>query len=228
MNGDLTVKGQTSEVDVSFADFFQNLAFAAEVHFEATRKDRKYGFWFDGTYMKLESDANIGPINLDIENQTAIIEGAFFYNLHNWNLRANTFNDNLSKPYISLDATAGLRYFYFDAKFDFQGQGPVGISGNIKKDQSWFEPFVGLRSIIFINDRIRMILRTDFGGFGIESSSDFSWLGAIVFAYSITERIEVLAGYRALYLDYDDGTGDERFAMDVWMHNPLIGVNFHF
>ena len=42
MNGDITVKGQTSDVDLSFSDFLEDLIFAAEVHFEATRKkDRR-------------------------------------------------------------------------------------------------------------------------------------------------------------------------------------------
>ncbi len=29
------------------------------------------------------------------------------------------------------------------------------------------------------------------------------------------------------YVD-DDGSGNDKFAMDVWMQNPLIGFNFHF
>jgi len=228
MNGDVTVKGQTSEVDASFKDFLEDLVFAAELHFEATRKtDRKYGFWLDGTYMKLGPDAEIGPINLDIEFQTVILEGAFFINIHNWELGSNSLNTKLSKPYIALDAFAGARYWYLDAELDFKGQGPVGVSGNLSGDQNWVDPFTGLRSFIYFNDKIRMMLRTDFGGFGIGSASDFSWLGGVTFGYSITKTIELFVGYRALYLDYEDGSGDQRFAMDVWMHNPLIGLNFH-
>ena len=29
------------------------------------------------------------------------------------------------------------------------------------------------------------------------------------------------------YVD-DDGSGNDKFAMDVWMQNPFIGFNFHF
>ncbi len=229
MKGDVTVKGQTSDVDLSFSDFLDDLKFAAEAHFEATRKtDRKYGFWLDGTYVKLESDANIGPINLDIQNQFVILEGAFFLNIHNWELSSNSLNTKLSKPYIALDAVAGARYWYVDAELDFKGQGPVGVSGNLSGDQNWVDPFIGLRSMIYFNDKIRMMLRTDFGGFGIGSASDFSWLGGVTFGYSITKTIELILGYRALYLDYEDGSGNNRFAMDVWMQNPLIGFNFRF
>ena len=231
MKGDVTVKGQTSDVDLSFSDFLDDLKFAAQVHFEATRKKGpRLGFWLDGTYVKLESDANIGPINLDIQNQFVIIEGAFFLNLDKWILgrKLNSLNGNLNKPYFSLDALAGARYWYLDAELDFKGQGPIGVSGDLKGDKSWVDPFIGLRSGIYLTDRSRMILRTDFGGFDIGSASDFSWIGQVAFLYSITERIEAVICYRALNLDYDDGSGNDKFAMDVWMQNPFIGFNFHF
>lgn len=38
MKGDITVKGQTSDVDLSFSDFLDDLKFAAEAHFGATKK----------------------------------------------------------------------------------------------------------------------------------------------------------------------------------------------
>ncbi len=45
MKGDVTVKGQTSDVDLSFSDFLNDLKFAAEGHFEATEKrDQDLGF----------------------------------------------------------------------------------------------------------------------------------------------------------------------------------------
>jgi hypothetical protein len=50
----------------------------------------------------------------------------------------------------------------------------------------------------------------------------------VTFGYSITKTVELFLGYRAIYLDYEDGSGNDRFAMDVWMQNPLIGFNFHF
>jgi len=231
MNGDITVKGQTSEVDASFSDFLDDLVFAAEAHFEATRtKGRKLGFWLDGTYMKLDSDANIGPISLDIETQFAILEGAFFYNLHEWELgsNSNSVNSDLNKQYITLDAYAGARYWYLDVELDFKGQGPIGVSGNLGGDQNWVDPFIGLRSFIYLTDKSRIMLRTEFGGFDIGSAADLTWLGGVFFGRLITKRIELVLGYRALYLDYDDGSGNEEFAMDVWMHNPLIGLNFHF
>ena len=105
MKGDVTVKGQTSEVDLSFSDFLDDLKFAAEAHFGATKKKgTRLGFWLDGTYVKLESDANIGPINLDVENQTAIIEGPYgaaeILGLNPSTLRSRTRKLGIKRPRV--------------------------------------------------------------------------------------------------------------------------------
>ena len=34
--------------------------------------------------------------------------------------------------------------------------------------------------------------------------------------------------FRKLIDGDEDGSGNDRFAMDVWMQNPLIGFNFRF
>jgi len=229
MTGDVTVKGQTAHVDSSFSDFLDDIVFAGEIHFEATRrKGRKLGFWLDATYAKFESDGEMGPISIDVENQLAIVEGSFFYNIHTWQLGSNSVKTKSSTPNIELDAVAGLRYWYVDAKLQFGGSGPIGSGGNITGDQDWLDALVGLRSFINFTDKFRIMLRTDFAGFGIASSSDLTWIGGGILGYSIKNWLELVVGYRALYLDYENGSGDNRFAMDVWVHNPLIGLNFRF
>lgn len=38
----------------------------------------------------------------------------------------------------------------------------------------------------------------------------------------------LIAGYRVLHQDYEDGSGANRFAFDVTTHGPIIGMNFRF
>jgi hypothetical protein len=38
----------------------------------------------------------------------------------------------------------------------------------------------------------------------------------------------VIAGYRALSQDYDDGSGADRFEWDVTLHGPLLGLSIGF
>lgn len=229
MSGDVTVKGQTTQVDASFSDILDDMVFAGQIHFEATRKKgRKFGFWFDGTYAKFESDGEMGPVSVDVESTLALVEAAFFYNIHKWELGSSSANGRSSKPNIELDAVAGLRYWYLDAKLKFGGNGPIGKGGNITGDQDWLDALVGLRSFINFTDKFRIMLRTDFAGFGIASSSDLTWVGAVAIGYSIKSWLEPVVGYRALYLDYENGSGNNRFAMDVWIQNPFVGINFRF
>ena len=51
----------------------------------------------------------------------------------------------------------------------------------------------------------------------------------VVFPFSIISFAQdIVLGYRALYDDYDDGTGNNRFVFDAWMYGPIIGLNFNF
>jgi hypothetical protein len=40
--------------------------------------------------------------------------------------------------------------------------------------------------------------------------------------------VSLLAGYRALSVDYESGSGNSKFVRDVTMHGPAVGVTFRF
>ena len=44
----------------------------------------------------------------------------------------------------------------------------------------------------------------------------------------LSERTSLIAGYRLLDIDYDDGTGADRFLYDVQTSGPNAGLVFHF
>ena len=44
----------------------------------------------------------------------------------------------------------------------------------------------------------------------------------------ITDHIEAIVGFRGLYVNYDDGSGDDKFELDLWFYNPFIALNFTF
>jgi len=66
--------------------------------------------YLDGTYMKLDSDAEIGPINLDVENQTAIIEGPYgaaeILRLNPSTLRSQTRKLGIKRPRVHNQPTS--------------------------------------------------------------------------------------------------------------------------
>ena len=223
LNGDATVNGNTSHVEASFSDLLKSLEFAASLHLEAYHKPSRVGFLLDGMYIKLEDSATVNPfngpigVNAEFGTQFLILDEGIFYRL---------VDKENSK--FTLDGLFFGRIWYMEQTIDFKGQGPVGLSTALSGDKTWFDFNLGLRSSIALNEKLRTILRTDVGGFGLGFSSDFTWSGLGGFGYAITDNIEALIGFRGLYMNYDDGSGADRFELDLWMYNPFVAFNFTF
>jgi len=47
-------------------------------------------------------------------------------------------------------------------------------------------------------------------------------------AYRINKLLFLNVGYRALYDNYETGSGDNRFAYKMWMYGPWMGVGVDF
>ena len=90
--------------------------------------------------------------------------------------------------------------------------------------KKWVDPMFGLRWYWKFADKWALITRGDVGGFG--AGSDFAWSAGGVIDWRPWKHVGFLVGYRALYMDYEDGSGSEKFAFDATMHGPLLGVNF--
>jgi len=133
-----------------------------------------------------------------------------------------------SKPKFTLDGLFFGRIWYMEQTIDFQGQGPAGLGTSVSGDKTWFDFNLGLRSSIFLTEKLRTILRTEVGGFGLGFSSDITWSGLVGFGYALTDHIEAMIGFRGLYVNYDDGSGANKFELDLWMYNPYIAFNFMF
>ena len=42
----------------------------------------------------------------------------------------------------------------------------------------------------------------------------------------LSERTSLLAAYRALYVDYETGSGLDRFRYDMLTQGPMVGITF--
>jgi hypothetical protein len=104
-------------------------------------------------------------------------------------------------------------------------QGPLGIrsfSAGADRSRDWVDPFLGGRVLWRPSEKWLMGFRTDVGGFTV--SSDFTFNVNAEVAYRINEWLFVNGGYRALYTDYETGSGNDRFEFDMWLHGPWVGV----
>jgi hypothetical protein len=233
LSGDIGVRGQTADVDVSFSDIFDALDFGGQVHI-GVRK-RNLGFFVDTTYLKLSVDRDVqvfdaGPgADVDLEVKEFLLELGGFYRFGTWPIGSPHSNFvQRENPSFTLDALAGGRYTNLDVEIDIDSDLPF-IPSEADGDQDWLDLFVGARLIFNPTENLVFVLRSDIGGFGFGFSSDISWNLVGWVGYELPWwGMTPIIGYRALYTDYDDGSGDDRFVYDMWAYGPLVGLAFRF
>jgi hypothetical protein len=69
-------------------------------------------------------------------------------------------------------------------------------------------------------------MRGDVGGFG--GGSKLSRQGIATLRWQATPKLGVLAAYRYLDMDYEDGDGNSAFIFDVAISGPALGVVYAF
>ncbi len=220
-SGDVTVKGQESDLDLSFNDIWDELNIAAMVAFDG-RKGR-WGFYGDIIAANLGKSKTVGGIRIDPTVKLVWLTAGGFYRLGTWNLSNAPASE---VPTVTVDAFAGARYTYLDIKLDFKNVPLPDPSG----DKDWVEPLVGARAIFDLSEKWAASLDGNIGGFGI--GSDFAWGAAGLIGYRFglfgKDNATVFGGYRALSQDYSDGSGDDKFEWDVTLHGPILGLSIEF
>lgn len=127
----------------------------------------------------------------------------------------------------SLDLLAGGRYWHQDATLSAT-VGPLNADKSGSVD--WVDPFVGARLRQQLGAGESLVLRADVGGFGV--GSDASW--QVLATYNWEMRtvcgylVDGYLGYRALSVDYSQGSGNTEYKYDVLMQGPVIGTTLHF
>jgi len=195
----------TKPVDVPFEDVFGNLEGVFIVHFEAMHKSN-WGLLVDVDYLELGSEfTNSQGIGLKVDLEVTLAEVAGLYRVKR---DAHTF-----------DALFGLRGYKLDP-----GVALLNGPNVVDKSQDWLDPFVGGRWIWNFAQDWSVVARGDIGGFGL--GSDLAWQAVGLVEWQPFQNVSFLAGYRALDIDYEDGSGSDYFKLDGTIHGPLLGVNF--
>jgi opacity protein-like surface antigen len=211
MKGDVQAPNlPRTNVDMSFVDILHNLDFGIMGAFEA-RKDR-WGFLFDGIYMKVSDAASStqGPLTVsaDATIQQQVLAGAVAY--------------RVSDGPALVDVLAGARYSKIKVKAVIDAS-LFGLAGRTERtgDKSWTDPYLGIRVQAPIDERWTLVGYADVGGGG---GADSTWQAAIGAQYAYSKDVAIKFGYRYLSVDYNKNG----FLYDIDSAGLYLGAGFRF
>jgi hypothetical protein len=241
LNGSQTVAGRTFDVNASFPKIIQNTIGdgGSLVALMADMEARNGPFalfgdliWENITIAKGGAKSrSLAPgisgtlaADLDVQFQMAIVEAGGAYEVAQWG------------P-VAFDVLAGGRYWYQKADVDLALSGTVDVGGlSLRGNRAvarsgsvdWVDAFAGARARVSLTPTQHLEIRGDLGGGG----SKFSWNALAAYGYDFTTRNGVtysgVIGYKALYVDYEQGSGRTRYGFDMLQHGPVLGLSIRF
>jgi hypothetical protein len=204
-------------IDMSFGDIFDNLRFGGMVVGEA--HNGTWGLLVDVIYVKIEDEESVTrpiagvPVDLaasvETSSLTATIMGEYRV---------------VSQPTATVDLMAGARIWSVDNDIDISlsAGGPPLAAFSGSDGSTWVDPMVGIKGRLDIDASWYVTGWGMVGGFG--AASDVTWdvFGGV--GYQWNERLSLVAGYRALGVDYED----DGFVYDVVQQGPVLGAVMRF
>jgi hypothetical protein len=209
LSGFTTIKGHTTDINASFFDILDHTQFPKGLFQGASA-----GF----TY------------------QMVIAEAAAAYEVARWGTGTAPGSGT------ALDVYAGGRLWWQEAEATLTasgtlaGLGPLGLTltraGTVSASGSvtWVDPVVGARLRHQFFPGMNMVVSGDVGGFG--AGSKFSWQAIAALDYQFMKTNNVtwsgMIGYKALYVDYSQGSGLTHYEYDMTMYGPIFGITARF
>lgn len=185
---------------------------------------KRFGLAMDGTWAILGTEAEKGPLLLDVRLKQKILDFRASYVLYEtFQMAENRVIDGWS-----LEALGGAKYWGNDLSVDytvFLGQQPIS-EGSIEETQSWWDPMVGLRTTVSLAPRVLLSSWISVGGFGIGDSSKFAYDFTYLNAFRVSRLITINAGFRNFRYRRVDGEGDNELETKVNVLGPFLGVSF--
>ena len=215
MNGNVTVRGNSAEVDIDMWDTFDlikdNFNFATQLHFEVSKG--KFTFFADAMYLNLEGQ-NVGEFSTEKVNfEQGVFELGMAYMLIDKPLNPNYQYQLLLEP------LAGARIWYVSSTIS-----DSRLTRDVSGSESWVDGFIGARGTLKFNETWAVFARGDIGAGG----SEFTWNAVAGIDIRLATWCFLEIGYRALDDDYSKGSGSDKFTYDMLLYGPFLAFSFKF
>jgi hypothetical protein len=248
LDGSSTVKGRTADVDANFFQILDHTQFPKGLMQVAALGEARYGRFAlltDIVYMKLGLGESISRTRgIDVINGTVgasagltiemvIAQAAAAYEVARWH---GLFSPTST---TALDLYAGGRAWWQRGDLQINASGTLNIFDltfsragvlSAEKSVSWFDPLVGARLRHQFAPTWDFVLNGDVGGFDV--GSKFSWQVLALLEHEIcrsrTVTWSAMVGYKALSVDYSQGSGLTLYEFDMTMHGPIFGLTARF
>ena len=248
LNGSTTVKGRTTDVDAGFFDILEHTQFPKNLMELAALGEARYGRFAlltDIVYLKAGLGASItrsrgtdainGTVGASAGLKMWLVEAQFAaaYEVARW---SGLFAPGSS---TALDLYAGGRAWWQRGEVNLAASGTLNVFDlsltregflSATKSVSWFDPLVGARIRHQFAPALNFMLSGDVGGFDV--GSKFSWQVLAILDYEIhrskTAVWSAMAGYKALSVDYSQGSGLTLYQFDMTIHGPIFGLTARF
>ena len=211
----------TSPLELDFQDdILENLDAAFAIHFEAKQGDLTLFAEYNFARLDPTVEQEVGSISarVDVEFEDTMAELGVAYRVG-------------KTGSTEWEVLGGVRYLEQDLDIDIEietegpGEGPGVLPENITGGDDWWHGFGGVRMTTQISESWSFKARADMG---YKSSSNKSVHAFGMFDYRFRDWGSAFVGYRFLDIEYEGGSGKDRYAFDGDQRGPLIGLNFYF
>ncbi len=250
VNGDVTVRGQTANIDMSFWDLFdsgssgaQLDSLAALMGYVEARKG-PWGIYGDVVWGKFDFSGGAvtqrNPIadlkvsaraKAGLNYEITMAESGVTYEVARWGgTRSST----------ALDVLGGARYWNQDLDLSLAVDGSVDL-GKLGLERSgsravarsgtldWVDPFVGFRVRHELAPGGELQFLGDIGGFGVGSDLTWQLFAGYSFDFAVWQTaLHGVVGYRALAVDYTQNDAGNKTNLDLILHGPVVGLSFRW
>ncbi len=225
MKGTIGARGVTAPIDVSLSDLydilFDDLNGAAMAHVEVGKGN--FGLIFDALLMEIHPSQR-GPLGgqIKLDVGATILESMAMARLVDMETEAGP------NGRFTVDVLGGARYYQVQNAIRINP--PIGPTVQADLSKDWVDLVFGARTSVTVLPGLDGFLRADFGGFGIGTSSKFTWNLIAGTSWELPNHpgTSMVLGYRILDINETQQSGPQEFEFDVKMHGPFAALSFAF
>ena len=188
-----------------------------------------YKNWFlsaDGTYANLGTNKASGPLTVNLNIRQYILDlrlGYLLLNRDDYRKKAKFLNG------WYLELNAGAKYWRNDVTLDYSitlNDPPPLIEDQIKNNQYWWDPMIGVKGRVFLNQSVMLGINAGYGGFGIGSASKYTWDFLFSNTFKVSKLILITTGFRAFKYKRSDPGDEGEIETKVTVAGPVLGMSF--